>query len=117
MLILLANLEEPPESLPINQLIKVPGTPLESQIDVDCIDFVRIVALARILMPKTYVRLSAGREQMSDELQALCFFAGANSIHYGEKLLTTSNPGPEKDNMLFNRLGLKKLEYTQGSCA
>lgn len=118
MLVLLANLAEPPESLPINKLIKIKGTPLESQTDVDVFDFVRIVALARILMPKTYVRLSAGREQMSEELQAMCFFAGANSIHYGEKLLTTTNPVPEQDNALFNKLGLKKLtlECADSSC-
>lgn len=119
MLVLLANLAEPPESLPINKLIKIKGTPLESQTDVDAFDFVRIVALARILMPNTYVRLSAGREQMSEELQAMCFFAGANSIHYGEKLLTTSNPVPEKDNALFDKLGLKKLtlECETSSCS
>ncbi len=109
MLILLANLEEPPESLPINKLIPIPGTPLESHQGVDTFEFVRIVALARILMPKTYVRLSAGREQMSEEFQALCFFAGANSIHFGEKLLITKNPTPEKDNTLFEKLGLKKM--------
>lgn len=109
MLLLLANLEEPPESLPINKLIPIPGTPLQSHQGVDTFEFVRIVALARILMPKTYVRLSAGREQMSEELQALCFFAGANSIHFGEKLLITKNPTPEKDNTLFEKLGLKKM--------
>ncbi|EER20800.1 MULTISPECIES: biotin synthase BioB [spotted fever group] len=108
MLTLLANLEESPESVPINKLIKIPGTPLENQEDIDPFDFVRTIALARILMPKSYVRLSAGREQMSDELQALCFMAGANSIFYGEKLLTAGNPIPEQDNQLFERLGLKK---------
>jgi biotin synthase len=110
MLLVLANLEEPPESVPINQLIKIPGTPLAGEADVDPFDFVRTIALARILMPKSFIRLSAGREQMSDELQALCFMAGANSIFYGEKLLTASNPVPEKDNMLFGRLGLKKMK-------
>lgn len=115
MLIALANLHEPPESVPINKLIKIPGTPLANQADVDCFDFVRTIALARILMPKTTVRLSAGREQMSDELQALCFLAGANSMFYGEKLLTAANPVPEKDHTLFERLGLQKLAL--GACA
>ena len=109
MLILLANLEQYPESVPINKLIKIPGTPLANQNDIDPFDFVRTIALARILMPKSYVRLSAGREQMSDELQALCYMGGANSIFYGEKLLTADNPVPEKDDLLFKRLGLKKL--------
>ncbi|OYV48671.1 MAG: biotin synthase BioB [Verrucomicrobia bacterium 21-51-4] len=110
MLLILANLDEPPESVPINQLIKIPGTPLADETAVDCFDFVRTIALARILMPKTMIRLSAGREQMSDELQALCFMAGANSIFFGEKLLTANNPVPEKDNALFQRLGLIKME-------
>jgi biotin synthase len=115
MLVLLANLDEPPESVPINKLIPIPGTPLASNASVDTFDFVRIIALARILMPNTYVRLSAGRESMSEEFQALCFFAGANSIHFGEKLLVTSNPKPEKDQALFEKLGLKKLtiEYAE----
>lgn len=108
MLIVLANLEEPPESVPINKLIKISGTPLENSPDVDPFDFVRTIALARIMMPKSYIRLSAGRESMSEELQALCFIAGANSIFYGEKLLTTSNPIPEKDDLLFKKLGLHK---------
>lgn len=112
MLVTLANLDEPPESVPINKLIRVPGTPLEGQEDVDPFDFIRTIALARILMPKSYVRLSAGREQMSDEMQALCFFAGANSIFYGEKLLTTENPIPENDQFLFKRLGLEQLQST-----
>jgi biotin synthase len=110
MLIFLANLDEPPESVPINKLIKIPGTPLAHQEEVDPFDFVRTIALARILMPKSYIRLSAGREQMSDELQALCFMGGVNSIFYGEKLLTASNPIPESDNQLFQRLGLEKLQ-------
>lgn len=109
MLITLANLPEPPESVPINKLIRIPGTPLADQPDVDPFDFVRTIALSRIVMPKSYVRLSAGREYMSDEMQALCFMAGANSIHYGEKLLITSNPLPEKDDHLFKRLGIEKL--------
>ncbi|WCR59897.1 MAG: Biotin synthase [Wolbachia endosymbiont of Ctenocephalides felis wCfeF] len=109
MLVLLANLNDPPESVPINMLIKIPGTPLENVADVDPFDFVRTIAIARIIMPKSYIRLSAGREKMSDELQALCFLAGANSIFYGEKLLTAQNPIPEQDNHLFQRLGLQKL--------
>lgn len=112
MLVVLANLEEPPESIPINKLIKIPGTPLENQADVDPFDFIRTIALARIMMPRSYIRLSAGREQMSDELQSLCFIAGSNSIFYGEKLLTASNPTPAKDDLLFKKLGLQKLSIT-----
>lgn len=108
MLVFLANMEDQPESVPINKLIKIPGTPLEGVGEVDAFDFVRTIALARILMPRAYVRLSAGRENMSDELQALCFFAGANSLFYGETLLTAKNPIPHKDNALFERLGLSK---------
>ena len=110
MLVTLANLDEPPESVPINKLIRIPGTPLEGQKEVDPFDFVKTIALARILMPKSYIRLSAGREQMSDEMQALCFLAGANSIFYGEKLLTAHNPIPENDHLLFERLGLERLQ-------
>ena len=110
MLVTLANLDEPPESVPINKLIRIPGTPLGEQEEVDPFDFIKTIALARILMPKSYVRLSAGREQMSDEMQALCFLAGANSIFYGEKLLTADNPAPEKDQRLFQRLGLEQLQ-------
>lgn len=106
MLTFLANRKKPPLSVPINQLIAIPGTPLENQTEVDSFDFVRTIAVARILMPQSAVRLSAGREQMNDELQALCFFAGANSIFYGEKLLTADNPVPEKDLELFSRLNL-----------
>jgi biotin synthase len=102
----LANLPEHPESVPVNQLVKVAGTPLEGAGEVDPFDFVRTIAVARILMPRAHVRLSAGREAMSDELQALCFLAGANSIFYGEKLLTTGNPDVERDRQLFARLGL-----------
>lgn len=109
MLLTLANFEEPPESVPINKLIRVPGTPLQGQKEVDPFDFVKTIALARILMPKSYIRLSAGREQMSDEMQGLCFLAGANSIFYGEKLLTAKNPIPEKDQLLLKRLGLEAL--------
>lgn len=109
MLMVLANLEKQPDSVPINKLIKIPGTKLADNKEVDPFDFVRIIALARIMMPKAYIRLSAGREHMSDELQALCFLAGANSIFYGEKLLTTGNSLPEQDDLLFKRLGLNKL--------
>jgi len=109
MLLTLANLEQPPESIPINKLIRIPGTPLANHAEVDPFDFIRTIALARIMMPKSYLRLSAGREQMSDELQALCFMAGVNSIFYGEKLLTADNPEPQRDNNLFQRLGLEKM--------
>ncbi len=103
----LATLPEHPQSVPINQLVQVPGTPLESATPVDSFDFVRAIAVARILMPFAHVRLSAGRSEMNDELQALCFFAGANSIFYGEKLLTTGNPDTEHDQALFQRLGIE----------
>ncbi|ORU89437.1 MAG: biotin synthase [Cycloclasticus sp. symbiont of Poecilosclerida sp. M] len=106
MLQSLANLDPQPESVPINQLVQVEGTPLDSVDSIDSIEFVRTIAVARILMPKSYVRLSAGRTEMSDEMQALCFFAGANSIFYGEKLLTTENPEENADQKLFDRLGL-----------
>lgn len=103
----LANLPTHPESVPINQLIKVEGTPLDNADDIDPLDFVRCIAVARILMPASVVRLSAGREVMSDELQAWCFFAGANSIFYGEKLLTTNNPAVQHDQQLLQRLGME----------
>ena len=106
MLMFLANREKPPMSVPINKLIAIPGTPLAEATPVDPFDFVRTIAVARILLPKSSVRLSAGREAMNDELQALCFFAGANSIFYGEKLLTAENPVPEADRNLFERLQL-----------
>jgi biotin synthase len=109
MLLTLANLDTPPESVPINKLIPIPGTPLENQPEADKFDFVRAIALARIMMPKSWIRLTAGRENMSDELQSLCFLAGANSIFYGEKLLTANNPIPERDNLLLKRLGFEKL--------
>jgi biotin synthase len=102
----LANLPEHPESVPINRLVRVEGTPLADNPDVDPFDFVRTIAVARLLMPRAQVRLSAGRETMSDELQALCFLAGANSIFYGEKLLTTGNPDVAHDVRLLARLGL-----------
>ena len=112
MLRTLANLPEHPESVPINLLIRIPGTPLETGEALDPIEFVRTIAVARILMPKSVVRLSAGREHMTDEMQALCFFAGANSIFYGEKLLTAGNPEKGADRALFERLGLKGEERT-----
>ena len=100
----LATLPEHPQSVPINQLVRVKGTPLADAASLDPFDFVRMIAVARILMPASHVRLSAGRAQMSDELQALCFMAGANSIFYGEKLLTTGNPNTDHDQRLFQRL-------------
>ncbi len=100
----LATLPSHPESVPINQLVRVPGTPLAETTALDPFDFVRTVAVARILMPRSHVRLSAGRGEMNDELQALCFLAGANSIFYGEKLLTTGNPDTADDRRLFERL-------------
>jgi len=103
----LATLPEHPESVPINQLVRVQGTPLADAEPVDPLDFVRVIAVARLLMPRSHVRLSAGREEMSDELQALCFLAGANSIFYGEKLLTTGNPDVGHDRRLFERLGIE----------
>jgi biotin synthase len=102
----LATLDPQPESVPINDLVPVPGTPLEGAEELDPLEFVRTIAVARILMPRSHVRLSAGRAGFSDELQALCFFAGANSIFYGEKLLTTGNPDTESDRRLFTRLGI-----------
>ncbi len=102
----LANLPEHPGSVPINQLVKVAGTPLENVTGLEPLEFVRTVAVARLLMPASWVRLSAGRSEMTDELQALCFFAGANSIFYGEKLLTTGNPDTARDDELFEKLGL-----------
>jgi biotin synthase len=103
----LANLSEHPESVPINMLIPIEGTPLAKASAIDPISFVRTIALARIMMPRSYVRLSAGRTAMTDELQALCFFAGANSIFVGETLLTAENPESDKDMALFRRLGLQ----------
>ncbi|TLF52646.1 biotin synthase BioB [Halomonas urmiana] len=102
----LVKLEPHPESVPINMLVKVPGTPLANVEDLDPIEYIRAIAVARLLMPKSHVRLSAGREQMSDSTQALAFLAGANSIFYGDSLLTTGNPQVEKDRALFDRLGL-----------
>ena len=105
----LANLPAHPDSVPINQLVQVPGTPLAGVEALDPFEFVRTVAVARIAMPRSMVRLSAGREAMSDELQAMCFMAGANSIFYGEQLLTTGNPATERDLALFARLGLHPM--------
>jgi biotin synthase len=106
----LANLPEHPQSVPINQLVPVPGTPLADADQIDPFEFVRTIAVARIVMPKSIVRLSAGRQQMSDEMQALCFFAGAGSIFMGEKLLTTGNPDVEHDHALFARLDLHPMQ-------
>ncbi len=105
----LANLNPPPESVPINNLVAIPGTPLADSKQVDNFEFVRTIAAARITMPKSYVRLSAGREAMSDEMQAMCFLAGANSIFYCDKLLTTSNTGTDRDQALFDKLGLRAI--------
>jgi biotin synthase len=105
----LANLPSHPESVPINMLVQVEGTPLFNTESLDSIEFVRTIAVARILMPLSMVRLSAGRENMSKETQALCFFAGANSIFYGKKLLTTPNPDAEQDQALFQQLGLRPM--------
>ncbi|MDE5285585.1 MAG: biotin synthase BioB, partial [Buchnera aphidicola] len=96
-LIELSNLSIPPESIPINMLIKIPGTPMENNINVDKFDFIRIIAAARIMMPKSYIRLSAGRQDMNDQMQAMCFMAGANSVFYGGRLLTAQNPETKRD--------------------
>ena len=114
----LANQPKHPESVPINMLVKVEGTPLENADALDPLEFVRTIAVARILMPESYVRLSAGRTQMSDETQALCFLAGANSMFYGERLLTTDNPEASRDQQLFQRLGLnmEQIEEEQKIC-
>ncbi len=105
----LANLDPQPESVPINYLVQVEGTPLYGAAELDWTEFVRTLAVARITMPKSFVRLSAGREQMPEAMQALCFLAGANSIFYGEKLLTTSNPDADRDKALFKKLGITPL--------
>src|SRR5690606_7111278 len=111
LLIQLATMSEHPESVPVNMLVKVEGTPLADQADLDPFEFIRTIAVARILMPRSHVRLSAGREQMNEQLQALAFLAGANSIFYGEKLLTTANPEASKDMRLFQRLGIQPEAY------
>ncbi|PVY70716.1 biotin synthase [Tamilnaduibacter salinus] len=110
LLMQLANLPQQPESVPINMLVKVPGTPLEDVEDLDPFEFVRTIAVARILMPASHVRLSAGREEMNEQMQSLCFLAGANSIFYGEKLLTTDNPEADEDRKLFRKLGIRPEE-------
>lgn len=108
LLIQLSSLPQHPDSVPINQLVKVAGTPLDGEEDLDPFEFIRMIAVARIMMPHSYVRLSAGREEMNDQMQAMTFFAGANSIFYGEKLLTTDNPETDRDQQLFKRLGINK---------
>lgn len=115
----LATLPQHPDSVPINQLVQVAGTPLFGAAPLDPLDFVRTIAVARLLMPKAHVRLSAGRSEMSDELQALCFLAGANSIFYGDKLLTTPNPEGNEDEALLDKLGFKPMASScdKGSCA
>lgn len=107
LLLELANLDPHPDSVPINMLVKIEGTPMETSGEVDPLDFIRMIALARIMMPRAAVRLSAGREEMSDEMHALCFFAGANSIFYGDMLLTTANASSQRDRQLMKRLGLQ----------
>ncbi|PLW70790.1 biotin synthase BioB [Pseudohalioglobus lutimaris] len=115
MLQQLANLHQHPESVPINMLVRVEGTPLENEADLDPFEFIRTIAVARILMPASHVRLSAGREEMNEQMHALAYFAGANSIFYGEKLLTTPNPRANTDMALFGRLGIntESLELEQ----
>ncbi len=108
LLVELANLPTHPQSVPINQLVRVAGTPMEGLDDLDELEFVRTIALARIMLPKSVVRLSAGRAEMSDSMQALCYFAGANSIFYGEQLLTTDNPEMDSDQQLFEQLGINR---------
>lgn len=108
----LANLDPQPESVPINQLLKVKGTPLADAEDLDWTEFVRTIAVARITMPKSFVRLSAGRSNMPEAMQAMCFMAGANSIFYGDKLLTTDNPEEDGDRLLMEKLDLYPLQYT-----
>lgn len=126
MLIVLANFRIPPKSISINRFVKIPGTPLSKQSksdfkdndlsdDIDCFDFVRIIATARILMPTSYIRLSAGRSTMSDTYRLYVFFAGANSVFYGERLLTTNNNMTNRDDMLFNRLNLQKEHFIEDS--
>jgi biotin synthase len=113
MIATLANLPVHPESVPINMLVRVAGTPLGEAASLDPIEFVRTIAVARITMPQSMVRLSAGREDMSEETQALCFIAGANSIFYGPKLLTTANPARSRDQALMDRLGLSPMPSEQ----
>ncbi len=116
LLIQLANLSTHPESVPINMLVRVEGTPLAQEAELDSFDFIRTIAVAKILMPQSHIRLSAGREEMNDEMHALAYFAGANSIFYGEKLLTTANPEANKDLQLFDRLGIKPAAKDAQHC-
>ena len=109
LLVQLANLPKAPESVPINNLVPIPGTPMADNDRLDPFEFVRTIAAARIMMPTSWVRLSAGRQQMGDELQTLCFLAGANSMFYGDRLLTTDNPDVDRDDALFARLGVKAV--------
>jgi biotin synthase len=113
----LATLPQHPESVPINQLVQVEGTPLNGLPPLDPLELVRTIATARLLMPRSYLRLSAGRTDMSESVQALCFLAGANSIFYGERLLTTPNPGRTRDDELFSRLGLQPETGAAGPAA
>ena len=109
LLVQLANMPKAPESVPINNLVPIPGTPMADNDRLDPFEFVRTIAAARIMMPPSWVRLSAGRQQMSDELQTLCFLAGANSMFYGDRLLTTDNPDVDRDDALFARIGVKAV--------
>ena len=109
LIVQLANLPQPPESVPINNLVPIPGTPMAENDRLDPFEFVRTIAAARITMPTSWVRLSAGRQEMGDELQTLCFLAGANSMFYGDRLLTTGNPDVDRDDRLFARLGVKAV--------
>ncbi len=113
LIVQLANLPVHPQSVPINNLVQVPGTPLDGVEPIDPLEFIRTIAIARVVMPRSVVRLSAGRTDMTDEMQALCFFAGANSIFYGDKLLTTDNPEAERDMALLKRLGMQTTEPQQ----
>ncbi len=114
----LANMPKHPESVPINLLVQVEGTPMSGKEELDVFEFIRTIAVARIMMPQSFVRLSAGRENMNEQTQALCFFAGANSIFYGEKLLTTANPEADKDMALFEKLGIKPMALQESkACA
>ena len=113
----LAALDPQPESVPINLLVRIPGTPLSDQPSLDPIEFVRTIAVARIALPRSMVRLSAGRQEMPDYLQAMCFFAGANSVFYGDRLLTTPNPGADSDRKMFDKLGLNGLQVMEREAA
>lgn len=113
----LASLDPPPESVPINMLVKIPGTPMAASDDLDPLEFVRTVAIARITMPTSHVRLSAGRRELGEAVQALCFLAGANSIFYGDRLLTTGNPEADADRRLFDKLGLRPEPVQGRRCA